>query len=380
MKGLLLLLLAVQTTALCVPGDATCTTLVSRASWCRRESETCHGAPHVKCYCDSPRSAAVVTTSSTPTMSVAAETQRVFMWLEWPDLESVAEWQTFFDSVIRFMESNCGGFSVWRLVVRVMDPFLYARIGKLWQVSTESVFYTHLIARLRSDVELVIYPYLLEERAARWSQAMGTRGPLEAVFKFAHQWNTLLRSTGSRTRITGIATDFEESETFEAELPAIPDYKRAYAVDGARVRFGTAFGFDQPRRAAEVSPHIDDVYLEMYDLYEAETGIRVEQGKGPLVNHPRSFLDKLDADIWPHLLEHYDQDHLHFMWSLQARSSNRCLYKHDGLCGTKDDFGRWSAPKVSEFLALVEARHPSLRTHRKGFFQFSYTPESWLGC
>lgn len=391
----ILLACAVNVHGVCVPGDQICITQVGRASWCRKESGTCHGAPQVKCHCDptaidatatagspQPQSTPSIMTPTAPTTVRPERTEhRVFLWLEWPDLETVREWKDFFNQVLGFMDSNCGNFVVWRLVVRVMDPQMYASIGRLWGVSRDSVFFTHFLRKLPADMEVFVYPYMLNERAVRWADAMHTRTPLEGVYKYIHAWNELLLRERLPVRLGGLVTDFEESDTFAEDLALIPLYRRTYVQHGQpRLKFGTALGFDQPRLAAEISPHIDHVYLEMYDLYEVESGVSVEQGLGSLVNQPARFLNKLDTHVWAHLLSHYNQEHLYLMWSLQARSRTHCLYKHDGLCGTKDEFGGWSAEKVSEFLTLAEARHAPLRTHRKGFFQFSYTPRSWLEC
>ena len=211
---------------------------------------------------------------------------------------------------------------------------------------------------------------------------MDTPTGLEGVYKYVSEWNKLLASERPEIKISGIVTDYEEHEGFESDLPNISSYRDQYSTPGQpRLRFGAAMGFDQPRRAASISSNIDDVYLEMYDFYVqgSKPAVLFEQGK--LKNDIEATLQRLDDDVWYRYMRYYDHGNLHFMWSLQAKSSSSCLYPIAGRkCGTKDDLGVWDAPKAAEFIDTVKARYPNMNNKLHGFYEFSYLPESWMQC
>jgi hypothetical protein len=425
----------------CDLGHKTCISKVSPSSYCKRDSNSCHGAPHVSCSCkkresdapskpDSNKDKAVKSvkqsklqkqtpkkqtkrkeysnnphsqsSSHEPRRSSDAAVSRprkmlrkdtrssvtvtesndgIFLWLEWPSMRS-SEWTSFYDNVLNFMKSNCGQFKVSRVIARVLSPDFQSSRGRLWQVGTDSVFYQSFLAKVPQGTEIMIYPYMLESNPAVWMADMGTSTGLEGVYKYVSEWNALLSKERPYIRIAGIVTDYEEHKGFESHLPNISFYKEVYSTPGQPVlRFGTAMGYDQPRRAASISSNIDDVYLEMYDFYEhgSKPTILFEQGK--VKNDIETTLAKMDDAVWQRFLRLYDQGNLHFMWSLQARSSKECLYPIAGKkCGTKDDLGVWDAPKAAEFINTVKARYPQMRNKLHGFFEFSYMPTSWMQC
>lgn len=369
----------------CSRADAFCIAMVGPISYCKAESNTCHGDPMVSCRCDSESAV-----SSTPASAVAPRVSTArdgsFMWLEWPTLDSASEWREFYTNVRRSLSERCSSFPVSRLIVRVNDPLFQAERGNLWQVSTESALFTHLLADLSLDTEIYIFPYLRttnETNTPRWRSYTGASTLLEGVYKYVHRWNELLRSARPGLRIAGIVTDFEEHEGFLADLPSIPCYRSLYSTAGQpALRFGTAMGFDQPLRAQSVSEHIDDIYLEMYDMYVhgVKPAVHVDGGDSGFINNPDSFLNALDRHVWGPFLRHYGDEKLHFMWSLQSGRSRSCLYPLGTGCGGKEDFGRWSSGKVAEFFAKLEERHPVFAGKPRGFFQFSFMPNSWLTC
>jgi hypothetical protein len=437
----------------------TCITKVGPSSYCKRESNTCQGAPHVKCGCDqkgpavaaskkeksagkrsgstpvipkarsvdgskpsghkptkstgqkrksedSPKPRSTIQEPSHPrkamkakegashrsTEPVVASAPRmsasrsgsndgIFLWLEWPSMRS-SEWNTFFANVLNFMRSNCGGFKVSRIIARVLSPNFQSNRGRLWQVGTDSVFFKSFLSKVPAGTEIMIYPYMLESTPEVWMADMDTPTGLEGVYKYVSEWNKLLASERPEIKISGIVTDYEEHEGFESDLPSISSYRYQYSTPGQpRLRFGAAMGFDQPRRAASISSNIDDVYLEMYDFYVqgSKPAVLFEQGK--LKNDIEATLQRLDDDVWYRYMRYYDHGNLHFMWSLQAKSSSSCLYPIAGRkCGTKDDLGVWDAPKAAEFIDTVKARYPNMNNKLHGFYEFSYLPESWMQC
>jgi hypothetical protein len=403
-KASLLLFLTVS--VLCADGmcgDDLCIDQVGDSSYCSRNTFTCHGAPEVSCLCTvsdrkaysvkrsmkhkrrrSPRK--VATRRLRRNMKFESKPENptdIFMWLEWPSLRSY-EWTQFYENLLSFMDSNCGNFRVTRVIARVLSPVFQQDKGKLWQVGTDSVFYTSFLSQVASGTEIFIYPYLLGGSPGRWIKAMGTSTALEAVYKYVSEWNKLLATVRPDLRISGIVTDFEERKGFKDELPMIGEYREKYSSRGEPLlRFGAAFGYDQPKRARRVSGFIDDTYLELYDLYErgySSRAPRFQQGRPGYRDKVLKTLEKMDADVWGSLVEKYDEPNVHFMWSLQSRSSSDCLYSRRGRCGAKDDFGSWSAPKVAEFIRTVQERYPSMSHQAHGFFQFNYTPQSWMTC
>ena len=92
--------------------------------------------------------------------------QSLFVWAEWPELSGPSDWTSYYRKLLAFVHGNCGNFAVGKLVVRVTNP----TITGLWTVSTSSVFYTELLSKLPSNVQLSVYPYLLDAGArAAWS-------------------------------------------------------------------------------------------------------------------------------------------------------------------------------------------------------------------
>ena len=378
-------------------GHDICIAEVSRSSYCKRDTYTCHGAPTVSCDCNSKAIERVdsMVTQAEPQRSYLRNTpiradrsnpngDGIFLWLEWPSMTS-SQWKGFYENVLSFMRSNCGGFRVSRVIARVLRPDWQADSGKLWQVGTDSIFYTEFLAKVPAETEIYVYPYLFhkDHAPAHWTDAMGTATGLEGVYKYVSQWNHLLASVRPEVRISGIVTDYEEHKGFDFDLPNIPGYRQRYSTPGqAPLRFGSAFGYDQPYRAGSLSDNIEDIYLEFYDWYKYNSApaVLVQQGSRDYVDNVSKSLDKLDRDVWSRYLKGYNQSNIHFMWSLQSTSSKDCLYPLGDKCGTKEDFGTWSAPKVAEFIKSVKERHPEMSFQPHGFYEFSYMPRSWMSC
>jgi hypothetical protein len=248
------------------------------------------------------------------------------------------------------------------------------------------VFYSSFLSRVPSGVEIFVYPYLLEEETRNnWTAVGGTSTALEAVYKYVADWNMLLSTVRPDISISGVVTDYEEHNGFEEHLPLISKFRDLYSTPGKPLlRFGAAMGFDVPRRAASLSPNIDDVYLEMYDFYVkgSDPVVHVEQGSPGLLNDIPATLSILDKRVWFPFLKHYARPNMHFMWSLQARSQSDCLYPlgKGRRCGTKDDLGAWEPQKPPEFIHAVKTQYPQMSKQPHGFYEFSYMPNSWMKC
>ena len=129
------------------------------------------------------------------------------LWAEFPTLE-IGEWPHYFSQLIGFVNGNCGNMRFHSLVMRILNPEFQQERGELWQASKNSAFYRHFLSRLKPGVEVHIYPYLLEKKSAeKWSTRMKVRIPLEAAFKFASDWNMLMKNNG----LNGTLGRFQES-------------------------------------------------------------------------------------------------------------------------------------------------------------------------
>ena len=120
-----------------------------------------------------------------------------------------------------------------------------------------------------SNVEVFIYPYLLENSSAKsWSRSMRVEVPLEATFTFVHNLNALLKDNRVASRIAGGVTDKEEGRHFVNDMAHLGQYKDGYSTPGSpRLRFGLTLGYDSVGSINGTSDQVDDFYVEMYDSY-----------------------------------------------------------------------------------------------------------------
>jgi hypothetical protein len=307
------------------------------------------------------------------------------LWAEWPSLEEGA-WPEYFAKLLSFIDSNCGDLRVVSVVMRILDPEFQRERGQLWQVSSSSSFYTDFFRHLPQNVEVHVYPYLMERASAqRWAETMQVSLPLEATFKFAREWNALLQATGVPARIAGIVTDKEERKFFNSEINNLATYKAKYSSPGSpQLRFGWAIGFDSVGSIDGTSPHVDDFYVEMYDFYVngIAPAVPVEAHTNGALNNPDTFLKILEEKVWaPHIPKYNRYPNIVFMWSLQHRQSSACNFPlSDGTCGERVDMGSWSVSAFNKFLDKLDEKHPVFRQRLHGLFQFNFVPLSWQHC
>lgn len=300
------------------------------------------------------------------------------LWAEWPSLDEGA-WPEYFRRLLSFVRSNCGKLRVDRIVLRILDPEFQSDRGNLWQISVESSFFKDFLILLPKQVEVHVYPYLMERMSAkRWSDSMQAEAPLEATFKFAREWNDLLEANGVKARIAGVVTDKEERKFFADEIDMLHIYKAKYSSPGhAKLRFGWAIGFDSVGSIDGTSPLVDDFYVEMYDFYI--NGIVPPVVVEAHSHDPDSFLRILDDKVWtPHIPKYTLYPNIVFVWSLQHRASSDCNFPlPDGTCGERVDFGSWSVSDFNQFLDKLDNKHPVFAQRLHGLFQFNYLPLSW---
>ena len=309
-------------------------------------------------------------------------TQTMTLWTEWPTLEE-GGWPAYFEKLLGFVNHNCGGLGFTKLIMRVNDPHFQSDRGHLWQPRTSSAFYKNFLAHLPRNMEIHIYPYLLDEPSAdAWNRVRGASSPLEGVFKFVQEWNLLLESVDGKVRIAGVVTDKEEQRHFIGDLKNLRAYKKnSKGARHERLTYGTAVGYDTIGSiTAKHVGEVDHFYLEMYDFYVegSKPAIHVH-AHGDSLNNPEEFIDVLDDQVWGRFVERYqNHDNITFMWSVQHLKSRECNYPTDTNCGDKVDFGSWRISKFREFMEILAVRHPVFAQRNHAIFQFSFVPKTWM--
>ena len=374
------------------------------SSWCK-EDGTCHNLPEVHCGPTKSKMNRVLPTAfpdkyvhgeaderrvhPTPSADVyeAPKGSRPFvLWTEWPTMVPLKDWKAYFDKLLQFVRENCAGIQVTRLVMRILHPEFQQHHGHLWQVAHQSSFFKDFMIHLPPNVEVSMYPYLKDAHAVgNWTKHTGVPVPLEATFKFVKMWNDFLARNHVSHRIRGLVTDYEDGDNFRHHMVHLASYKRRYSSHGQpSLRFGIAIGYDSAGKIKSYGPEVDEVFLEMYDWYVEGTKppIPVEAHNSAL-NNPAEFLAMLDKDVWKSHIPSYSRyPSIIFLWSLQNRISNDCLYPdRNTSCGERVDFGSWTPTAFHSFLDMVKEKYPVFGGDRQhGLFQFSYMPNSWATC
>ena len=323
--------------------------------------------------------APVVLTTPAPAVRITPSGGDIFLWLEWP---GAAQGASYYDKVISFVNSNTANYRVTKIIARVNDPNYEPN---LWQVSTSSTFYVNFLSRLPRSVEIRVYPYLFDSATGNsWMSSMNAPSPLEAVYKYASAWNSLLGQTVGYTgpRITGVVADKEEQQGFGSEMSSIPSYQSKYSTPGfPPIKFGSTAGYDSAGSVPFLPGYIDEVYLEMYDFYinGVHPAVVIESSGPGIVDNPSNYLAILDNQVWGSMIPNFSSStKINFMWSLQHKGAS-CLYPMGAYgCGAHDDLGNWSPSAAADFLRMVANKYSVFGNQPKGFFQFSFLPSDWM--
>jgi hypothetical protein len=302
----------------------------------------------------------------------------MFLWTEWPSMTGEADWIRYYARLIEFATTKEIKFN--RVILRMIDPTFGAIGGvmptnrDLWTVSENSVVYQEFISKLPAGFDLVVYPYVMDaDNQVAWKSSMATSGVLEAVFKYMSQWNTLLSSLDSKVNFSGIVVDGEERRGYVTEIDLVTEYKAQYGG-----WFGYCTGYPQVGVISAYASSVDAFFLQMYDFYvDRSPSLVLVQNTD--VTTPAEFIDRLNSLVWSRFLPYYESSKVHFMWSLQNSAAATCLYP-DGptTCGIKEDFGTQTESYFVSFLAQLKDMYPSKFGNKPhGFFQFSFTPDSW---
>ena len=313
-----------------------------------------------------------------PTTAAPVTAQDIFLWLEWPGPVDPA---VYYDSVIAFTRSNAGNYRVTKVIARVNSPDNQANV---WQVDSGSIFYVNFLSRLSSNVEVRVLPYLLDSASSgSWVSSMGTSNPLEAVYVYVSRWNALLQGISgySGPLISGIVTDMEEQSGFGADLSSVPSLQSKYSSPGKPLlKFGTTTGFDCKGVINSLPSYMDEIYVEMYDfyIYGVSPAVLIESTSPGVLNNPSTYLAILESEVWSNYVDSYASSRVQLMWSLQHRGSD-CLFPLGSYgCGENNDLGSWDAKSASDFFNLIASKYSVFADREKGFFQFSFMPQSWM--
>ena len=302
----------------------------------------------------------------------------LFVWVEWPSITSVTDAATFYDKLAAFVNKNCVDASVSRLVLRVLHPS-FPSSSSLWWPPATSPLYTNLIQKIPSSVELVVYPYLMDQSSvSAWQAFSPGSNPVEAVWDFMTQWNAFLTLQGHRGFV-GTAIDMEEASGLKSLTGTVIDASLVSSLKAkyGLLEFGVTAGFDSLGGVAG----FDRVYLEMYDFYTPVVSADKLSTSPFLLNkdNPSAMVDFILNQVLTTELSGYDThaNEIFAMWSNQDLGS-ACIAPDNGRCGLNNEFGSWSGSSFNQFITLLKQRSPVMAKLRHGVFQFSYTPTAWL--
>ena len=305
-----------------------------------------------------------------------------FVWVEWPWILDVAPAEDFYNQLLAFTQKNCIGASVTRLILRVLHPNYPSAASSLWWPPASSPMYTNLIAKLPSNVELVLYPYIKDsDSGANWMSFGNASNPIEGAWAFMSQWNKFLEI--SSTKFVGTVIDLEEVSGMQSYANVAVDASLATALKAkfGQHEFGVAAGFDG---VGKIQSGFDKVYVELYDFYKPKAYAAQDAVTSPFLENRGNVSAMVDyilnVALTPYQLENYfsHSNIVMAMWSDQNLNGS-CLFPDDlkNICGINYEFGTWSAQGFHEFLAAVKLASPAMAAVSHGIFQFSYIPTSW---
>jgi hypothetical protein len=241
--------------------------------------------------------------------------------------------------------------------------------------------YTNFISKLPAGVQLIIYPYVMDESdRTKWSAQSKTGDVMDGIYSFATQWNTFLSSAGKPT-FTGVVYDREEFGTyFTLTATNAAAMKAKYP---AMKEIGVSCGFDETNTITKMASFVDFFYAEWYDLYNA-SGALDNVASSPFLtykNNPSAMASYIMSQtVTSSIIKTYTAyaKKIYVMWSNQDLGTN-CLYPLKGTaCGANHEFGTWSPAALNQFLRLMAGNAPFNQVAGQGFFQFSFTNPSWM--
>ena len=292
-------------------------------------------------------------------------------------------WVKFYADIYSFVNANCARLQVTRILLRVTLPVFPLNQAGPWWPPNASPMYTELISKLDDNVELFVYPYVMEEyNQQMWAQLSsdGTN-TIEGVFAFAGEWNAFLQGVGSRLRFDGVVLDYEEfykgrNPEIRSQVLNIASLKAQY-----NMKSGISFGYQSWAYMTEWDSVMDEYYLQFYDYYYSPLVDRTENS--PFIiykNDPAGLVEFTLSTALENLSENPAKypPKVQVMWSIQSLKAD-CIYPMtDGTCGMNWEFGNWDAASFNEYLREFRKQSPNLGSKPQGIFQFSFIPNNWF--
>ena len=319
--------------------------------------------------------------------SVTKTVSDFFIWTEWPSLSDLSAASAYYDGLLKFIRSNCAGLGVTRVVLRILHPYYPWKDQNFYLPSQTSVLYQAFISKLPSNVELVMYGYVMEAPAIQaWTTELGVSTAIEGVVAFMKKWNDFLGSVGSSQRFKGVVFDLEEFPSMQKLSPWTLNAGNVAALKSkyGQFEFSTTIGYDALGTLSTQAAFVDKLYLQLYDLYQPYRNVGPTADSRFLVfkNNAATMGDFiLNTVLSSQILSAYAQysDKVMLMWSNQNLVGS-CLYPLDGKtnCGANNEFGLWDPDAYNAFLSYVKGKSPVLNNLKHGLFQYSFTPPSWV--
>jgi hypothetical protein len=206
---------------------------------------------------------------------------------------------------------------------------------------------------------------------------------LDGIYAFASKWNAFLASVGAPAQFTGVSFDREEFTIAGFDLTAtnVAAMKAKYPV---MKEVGMAVGYVSVGRVMTYGPFVDFFYVEFYDLWTTATGALDGTASSPFMTHkndPQAIIDLLFTVTTAYQRDQYAKygKQIYAMWSQQDKGA-ACAFPDtaSGPCGANYEFGSWSPAAMNQFLTKVSGVYPFNQIKGHAFFQFSYTPLSWM--
>ena len=321
----------------------------------------------------------------------------VFLWVGWPSqvADDHTTWANYYGDVLRFVEGNAARLSVTKLILRVPTPDMVDGSILVTHADASSLLFRELLDHLPENVDIQVHPSLSEGDAPVWASYFdNTTTALEGVFQYVSNLNTILAHKA--TRVSGIVVDYHDQWNGRGLLRKIPNvsqYKRqnsAHTHSGS-LTFGASIPYEDAEAVVGLSGHIDQFYVQMYDLVRRDTGTRLDAWGLGAANHPVQLLKNL-KDLVKLDPATFASPKIRFTWSLQKAGGDpahpSCVYPADIVdellmtrhqrCGARDHFGAWESERFVEFIELLKSQIPEVRGKAHGLNEFAMMPTAWM--
>jgi hypothetical protein len=319
----------------------------------------------------------------------SGSTVPAFLWVEGIKMSSKQDAVSFFQRLYGFLESNCVNMGVNTLVVRTPNPVYPIKLSEaaFWPPANSPLF-TELIAKIKSPIKILLYPYVMEDfdRTA-WLNFGDKKGVWEGVFKFTKLWQDFVTDSGNKNVIVeGFMIDYEEiykAIGTEHRVTLTPESLNPYRAAYPSVKTATSIGYDDLKTINFFYPFMDYLHLQVYDLYYPYEGSD-ESSKDSVFmrykNDASGLFDVLVKFVFlPGIMKAYSgkESKIKLMWSTQTLADRDCLYPlNDGRCGINYEFN-WKPRAFNEFLKLM-IESPVLGKFEHGVYPYNFMRPGWL--